>query len=292
MKMQHIKIALVLLVLVGVVSYVLLRNDTNNINASVLDSQIDTESTGPINKKTNIQSNLQKRKVENNGEFINPPTYFAEQYNKICNKIDVLSIGSLSGVEDLAKKEKREEQLKALYAVQDKCSLWNEYWGRQDDEEKEAYRKKLKESREMELFFQEARQNRDRSVIDLARSVVSTGGDVSSFSSSVLSYLLSVDRDFKIEIAKRMNVINPAAFVRSLEKNTSNIVGLYGCAVDPELSCKSDSIGLLSLCASYGVACGISYDQHIYESTTVNQYNDLQQIVAIIIKLVTEGYFD
>ncbi len=89
-----------------------------------------------------------------------------------------------------------------------------------------------------------------------------------------------------------MNIINPDSYIRNITKKSENIVGLYRCAVDSELACKSDSIGILSLCSDFGLVCGKLYEQYIMESTTPNEFNDLQQIVNIIINLVREGFFD
>ncbi len=71
--------------------------------------------------------------------------------------------------------------------MNEQCAHWNEYWDSLNDKEKPAINKELKDSREMESFFQEATHSHDRSVLALARSIMSTGGD-NSLLSSVMFY--------------------------------------------------------------------------------------------------------
>ncbi len=288
-----IKIIFGILILAGITSFFYLRSGTNNINITVEDLKNTLQPASKINNPTsNKHDKLAKYKVAKQDTFVNSPNYVAEQYNKICSKRDGEFIETPRVASQFKQKKRNDIQMNAYYAVNEKCNEWNEYWDTLSDKEKEDYKKNIKESREMELFFQKAAHNHDRSALELARSIISTGGDSSLFSTNVLTYLLKVDIEFKREIAKRMNVINPNLYALGITKKTSDIVGLYGCAVDPELGCNSDSIGILSLCSDFGLMCGKSFNQYILESTTANEYDDLQQIVNIIIRLIKEDFFD
>lgn len=276
-------------IVVGIVSYFFVRNNTDLLQDKPTIATAKERVDETVIKKPNIVEN---GSVEPSFivEQIEEPTLIEiDTYRGLC---DVGSTSKMRVDELKALENRSKQQLEAIERVLNKCDQWYGYWDSLSEAQQSIANRQLADNRVLQDYFNTAIREKDKSVLDEARSIVATGGDESVLSSKALSYMLKMDRELTIEIGKRLSIKNPILARNYLKNSSANITSLYGCATGSKTSCTKGSIGLLYFCATSEDLCDLSYEQYVANMTTVNHFADLQQIVSIIRSLVAEGYFD